>query len=75
MLGLLSVFKDQMDASIKLASVALALGIIMGIVLYGLSVMPPSRSRQTAIMSGLMNLIFWALGFGLLCIAFSIALR
>src|SRR5437868_10706133 len=70
-LGLLAVFGDHLhQTTLHLASVALAVTILVGIVLHGLLVYgTPDDEARLSLLGYLFNLLLWALALGTLCIA------
>jgi hypothetical protein len=73
-LGLLAVFGDHLRrTTLHVASIALAVTILAGIVLHGLLVYgTPDDEARLSMLGYLFNLLLWSLALGTLCVALAI---
>jgi hypothetical protein len=77
-LAIIQVFSSniQLDVASRIATVALALDLVLGFILFGLSTDSTTSGRPAwHFRAYIFNLVLWGLSFGLLCIAFSFVLR
>jgi hypothetical protein len=73
-LGLLAVFGEHLHReTIRVASIALAVTLLLGVVVQGLLVGGvPSDEARLAFLGYFLNVLLWALALGTLCVALTI---
>ena len=59
----------KVDLAIRVGAVSLALGVMVSLILMSLLGLPTGDPQRIKFVSVLLNLTYWALGYGLLCIA------
>lgn len=71
----LTLAGDDASPTVKVAAVALVVGVLLGLVQGGLVALGVSGSGQVAIATLVFNLTMWACGYGLLCLAAELVLE